>query len=302
VGVSIGGGLNTIGGTAPGARNVISGNRVGVLPGLNGNLVQGNFIGTDVTGTAALGNSSDGVTFGSVSNSNTIGGTAAGACNVISGNQLNGVRIAGARTNGNVVQGNFIGTQMDGTSPLGNTGHGLLITVFTSMNTIGGTAMGAGNTIVFNGGDGVFVDSTAGTNNAILSNSIFSNTGLGIDLGADGVTPNDPGDGDTGANNLQNFPVLTSASSSVGGTTIAGTLNSTPNTTFRLEFYSNAAGDPSGFGEGETFIGSTMVTTDGSGNNSFTVTFPITVPAGHVITATATDPGNNTSEFSGVLK
>ena len=113
-----------------------------------------------------------------------------------------------------------------------------------------------------------------------------------------GVTPNDPGDGDTGANNLQNFPLIASAVSGGGATTIHGTLNSTINTTFRLEFFSNTACDPSGHGEGETFLGFTDVTTDGGGNASFMVTFPTTVPAGQFITATATDPDGNTSEFS----
>ena len=101
---------------------------------------------------------------------------------------------------------------------------------------------------------------------AIEGNSIFSNGGLGIDLNRDGVTPNDilPGDPDTGPNNLQNFPVLTSVSSSGGTTTINGTLNSTPNTTFRIEFFANDMLDPSGNGEGQIFLGSTSVMTDGA--------------------------------------
>ena len=122
--------------------------------------------------------------------------------------------------------------------------------------------------------------------------------GLGIDLGNDGPTLNDTGDTDIGANNLQNFPVITSAVSGGGTTTVQGPLNSKPLTEFRLEFFSNTACDPSGHGEGETFIGFTDVTTDGSGNASFMVTFPIAVPAGQLITATATDPNGNTSEFS----
>jgi len=130
----------------------------------------------------------------------------------------------------------------------------------------------------------------------MLSNSIHSNAGLGIDLGDDGVTPNDLGDFDSGANNFQNFPVLTSAIS--GSTSIEGTLNSTVNTTFRLEFFSNIACDPSGNGEGESFLGSTDVTTDGNGDVMFMATFPVTVPVGQFITATATDPNNDTSEFS----
>ena len=165
----------------------------------------------------------------------------------------------------------------------------------TDDNTIGGTALGAGNTIAFNSDRGV--KANAGTGNAILGNSIFSNTGLGIDLGGDGVTPNDAADADTGANNLQNFPVLTSAVS--GSTIIQGTLNSTASSTqFRLEFFSNTSCDPSGNGEGETFLGFTDVTTDGSGNVSFAVTFTATVSTSQFITATATDSNNNTSEFS----
>ena len=78
----------------------------------------------------------------------------------------------------------------------------------------------------------------------------------------------------------------------------SGTLNSTPGTTFRIEFFSNGSCDPSGFGEGEVFVGSTSVTTNGSGNASFNVTVPVAVSGGRQMTATATDPGGNTSEFS----
>ena len=87
-------------------------------------------------------------------------------------------------------------------------------------------------------------------------------------------------------------------SSTAGSTTINGTLNSTANTTFRLEFFSNSACDPLGYGEGETFLGFSDVTTDGTGNVSFTATFATTVAVGDFITAMATDPGGNTSEFS----
>ncbi|MDO8615106.1 MAG: thrombospondin type 3 repeat-containing protein [Dehalococcoidia bacterium] len=294
---------NTIGGTAAGAGNVISGNGVGVFMlgnpfgGPTGNLVQGNLIGTNVSGTAALGNA-----FGVYllyAPGNTIGGTTAGARNVISGNatftQGAGVVIEGSVGAGNQVQGNFIGTDITGAAALGNSNWGVRINS-ASDNTIGGAAAGAGNVIAFNAGDGVAVWS--GTGNAILANSIFANDGLGIELlQVDfGVTPNDAGDGDAGANNLQNFPVLTSATT--GSTTIQGTLNSTASTQFRLEFFSSAACDSSGNGEGASFIGSTTVTTDGSGNANIDVTFPTTVPGGHFVTATATDPSNNTSEFS----
>ena len=290
---------NRIGGTIPGARNVISGNFQGVIiwNDATSNAVEGNFIGTNATGTAALGNTSgNGVmVFG---DSNTIGGTAAGAGNVISASGIAGVQIFGVDGVGNMVLGNLIGTDVTGAVDLGNLQYG--VAVFdASSNTIGGTAVGTGNVILGNNLRGVLIMGSSATSNSILGNSIFSNVGLGIDLGFDGISPNDAGDGDTGSNNLQNFPVLTSVVS--GSTNIQGTLNSTPSTIFRVEFFSSSACDPSGNGEGETFLGFKDVTTDGTGNVSFTATFATSVAVGDLITATATDANNNTSEFSQCL-
>ena len=118
----------------------------------------------------------------------------------------------------------------------------------------------------------------------------------GIDLNRDGVTPNDPGDADTGPNNLQNFPVITSVANSSGSVNIIGTLDSLPSATYHLEFFGNDKVDPSHFGEGQSFLGSSDVTTNASGSASFDVTFPIA--AGQKVTATATDADGNTSEFS----
>ena len=179
--------------------------------------------------------------------------------------------------------------------------------------TIGGTTDGAGNTIAFNGGSGVTIGGlfrgNDGIGNTVLANSISSNGGLGIDLrkhpgiaAGDGVTPNDVGDGDVGANHLQNFPVLAASLTGGGIVSVEGTLNSTSSTTFRLEFFANSVADPSGFGEGETFLGSTDVTTDAVGDASFAVSLAAAVPVGHLISATATDPDGNTSEFSGVVE
>lgn len=288
---------NTIGGTTAATRNLISGNNFegieinGSDSGATGNLVQGNYIGTDINGTVDLGNTDRGVAIYSAANNTTIGGTTETARNLISGNDSVGILIY--QTTGTIVQGNTIGTDITGTADLRNASHGVEIEQ-SSNSTIGGITAGAGNVIAFNGADGVNI--YPGTGNAIHSNSIFSNTGLGIDLQVNGVTPNDLGDGDTGANNQQNFPVLIGAAS--GSTIVTGTLNSTANTTFRIEFFSNTACDPSGYGEGRTFLGSTNVTTDGSGNTNLSAFFATTVPVGQYVTATATDPNNNTSEFS----
>ena len=287
-------GAATIGGTTAGARNVISGNQDGL--DLNtqstGITIQGNYIGTDITGSNALPNASRGMF---VSTNNTIiGGTAPGAGNLISAN-ADGIDIANSST-GNLIRGNFIGTKADGVSPLGNTNSGVGIFTGSSNNSVGGTVAGAGNRIAFNT-RGVVVDS--GTGNAILANSIFSNAGVGIDLTpVAGVTANDNCDTDTGPNNLQNFPVLTSAVAGAVNTTIQGTLNSTASTTLRIEFFANASCDNSGNGEGQTFLGFTNTTTDASCNANFSFSVPNASVTGPIITATATDPGNNTSEFS----
>jgi CSLREA domain-containing protein len=325
---------NTIGGTDPGAGNVISGNTLsGVfIEGTTapGNKVQGNYIGTDTNGTAPLGNSSESVNIDSRSG-DTIGGTAPGGGNVISSNQGDGVFISG---NGSQVQGNYLGIDKNGTRPtgapdLGNSGAGVDVGSQGANNTIGGTGSGARNVISDNNWSGVLISGTgnqvlgnyvgtdasgiaslgnsldgvavSGTNNSILSNSIFANGDLGIDLGTNGVAQNDPQDGDFGANNLQNFPVIESASLNAGGNvTVSGTLNSTPGTTFTVQFFSSPQADPSGFGEGKTFLGEkTDVVTDPiSGDATFSFTSANAVPAGQVVSATATDPDGNTSEFS----
>lgn len=289
-----------VGGTTPGSRNIISGNGgLGNITlgfndgGGNAAMVQGNYIGTDVTGNTALGNSPFGINV--FSSNNLIGGTASGAGNVISGNTV-GVQIGGS-TSGtvsmNLVQGNLIGLNANGDAPLPNRSDG--VNLNTASNT---TIGGAGNTIAFNGRNGILI--TSGTGNLISGNSIFSNVSLGIDLAPAGVTANDPGDVDTGANNRQNFPVLSSATNNGGSISIQGTFNSNPNATFRLEFFSSPACDSSGYGEGKSFIGSINVTTDGSGNvtGGFSAAFNVAVSNGAAITSTATDPANNTSEFS----
>ncbi len=161
---------------------------------------------------------------------------------------------------------------------------------------IGGSAAGAGNTIAFNGRDGVYVPFAIST--SISRNSIHSNAGLGIDLRADGVDTNDLGDPDDGGNFGQNYPVLTSALVFGSNTTIKGSLNSADSTAFALEFFSNAACDVSGNGEGETFEVSSTQTTDGVGDVTVTVFVGSAVPVGRFIAATATDPIGDTSEFS----
>jgi hypothetical protein len=305
-GIVINGSSNTVGGTSAGSTDIISANAgTGIEIIGDVNVVQGNFIGTDATGTNGLPNLQGGVlVHGS---SNTIGGPNPGAGNVISGNTGNGIEIAGSNApslfpaDANVVQGNFIGTDASGTDNLGNSQSGVLIDgslAEASTNLIGGESSGEGNIIAFNGSNGVTVVSNA-VDNAIFANSIFTNAVLGIDLGANGVTTNHPfGVFPSGPNNFQNFPVLTAVICSNGGVLIHGSItNSVSSSSAHLEFFANAACDPSGFGQGQEFFGSADVTTDLSGGASFALHFSTNL-LGEVITATASDSSSNTSEFS----
>ncbi|MCC3531862.1 MAG: DUF4347 domain-containing protein [Microcoleus sp. PH2017_21_RUC_O_A] len=274
--------------------NVISGNNnIGTaILGAANNILTGNFIGTNFDGTAAVPNTNVGVVIGGGATNNTIGGTTPAARNIISGNTGgNGVVLTGPTTAGNSLFGNFMGVAANGTTALPNV-TGILIPDGASNNAIGGTAAGQGNTIASNLLSGVNI--IAGTSNRIQNNSIFGNAGIGIDLGNDGITNNDPSDPDTGANNLQNFPVLTTANVSGGNVTVAGTFNSIPSANFTLQFFANT---PPGT-QGQTLIGSATVTTDAAGNATFNQVFPVAVAPGQLITATAIDAAGNTSEFS----
>jgi hypothetical protein len=303
--IRLSGSHNLIGGTAASAGNVVVGSSqiaIRVVLG-TGNVIQGNYIGTN-RASAILGNVG-GIYVSAGATDTLIGGSSPGAGNVIGCNSAYGIAFDGSdtpltyplTTTGNVVQGNFIGTNAAGAN-LGN-GVGVLFHAYNQFNnTIGGTDAGAGNTIAFNRGAGVDFESTAGTGNAIRGNSINGNGGLGIDLGDDGVTLNDSV-GHDGPNHFQNFPVIASVGSSGGATTITGTLRSAPNSTFALDFYANTTADPSGYGEGETYLGTANVTTDGTGAASFAALLPVAVPAGQVVTATATNLATgDTSEFS----
>jgi CSLREA domain-containing protein len=303
-------GANIIGSSDPTHKNVISGNTaVGIEVESDDNIIQGNHIGCNLIGDTALGQQ-EGVSLGG--NSNLLGGSNAGEGNLISGNDIDGV-IIGWNSSGHQILGNIIGADASGTASLGN---------FVGIFTIGGdnivignnSALGgnliafnghhgimlladahtyhiAGNTITQNGGDGIILG-TFSANPAtpqqitINRNSIFDNGELGVDLFPDGVTPNDPGDADTGANTLLNFPEL----SQVTATDAQGTAC----TGCRVEAFI-ADGDPSGYGEGMTFVGEAF--TDSSGNFSVPLDVNL-VSTCDLITTRATDGSGNSSEFS----
>jgi hypothetical protein len=285
---------NTIGGTAAGAGNVIAGNANGIVITAPFNNFQGNFIGTDPTGTTAIPNISNGILISST-NGNTIGGNSAAARNVISGNALAGISFTGTTANtATVIQGNYIGVNASGAA-LPNGGAGVSIAGPSGV-TIGGSAAGQGNVIAFNKGDGVDVTTATSTAVKISQNSIYSNVGLGIDLGADGITNNHTGGAISGPNNFLNHPVISSVTFGASSTTVAGSFNSAASSSFTLEFFASPIG--SGTLQGKTFLGNTTVSTDTNGNATFSVSTLAATAAGQLITATATDSTGDTSEFS----
>jgi len=302
---------NTVGGLTPAERNIISGSGFsGIVlfgAGATGNQIQGNFIGTDISGTLAKGNNQEGIEIQDASG-NTIGGTAAGARNIISANGSDGMEIDNG--DNNIIQGNYIGTDVSGTLMLGNVRDGIDINENLGQgatgNLIGGTDPSAANLIAGNGMYGIEVRDAPTINNTILGNRIYNNGLIGIQLTADGVvTLNDAGDADADSNNQQNFPVLTAADTNTMNTiVIDGTLNSTANSYFRIEFFASSAADASGYGEGENYLGHANVATDGSGNASFSVPLSTAVANGAAISATATRSDatftsfTDTSEFA----
>jgi FlgD Ig-like domain len=307
-------GHNLIGGKTAAARNLISGNTADgiflAFAGATQDTIIGNYLGTDVTGTLDLGNGADGVAIGLGGHDNVIGGTTAAERNIISGNNRFGVYFVNVGTTGNKIIGNYIGTDVSGTNLLGNSSDGVLLYP-DGGNSVGGTSTGEGNLIAYNGRAGVDLVSGNNTtsfnnNNPILGNSIFGNTGLGIDLSAtagipgeaDGLTGNDVGDADVGANKLQNFPVMTLVQRLGNGdvTVTYSVPSAVANSAYplRIEFFISQGG------QGKTFIGVQSYT---SANAQLAVTQTFTpnalVSTGDNLVATATDANGNTSEFSG---
>lgn len=288
-----------IGGSQPGEGNVVSGNaEAGIyffLAGAAFSRVEGNKIGTDPSGTLALGNSWEGI-YANTARSNRIGGTEVGAGNLIAGNNTYGMWLTNSP--GNIIQGNWIGVNADGAAN-GSVFHALELSAGSSNNVVG--ALGVGSNIVANAKGayaGIRIRDGA-TRNSILENRVYGNGGLGIDLGAAGVMANDPCDSDAGANLGQNYPEI--AQVIVGGisaVSIRGTLRSAPGRTYLLHFYGSPTCDFTGNGEGQVFLGSHSLTLGATCSADFVAQLDMPLPQGYVVTATATDPDGNSSEFS----
>jgi hypothetical protein len=304
---------NTIGGSTQAAGNLISGNRANGVhisgTNTNFNVLSANLIGTDASGDNALQpNQSDGVLIDQGAQSNTVGSkdsTTLG--NAISGNSGNGVVITDEGTNLNVVSSNVIGAAASNTDHgVPNQGDGVLIENGAQSNTIGSTATtpdgnpAGGNLIADNKGNGVTVGADTydfqTIRNAVEQNLIFSNGKLGIDLGNDGVTGNET-QGHIGPNQFQDYPILQLREHTSTLTYLSGILLDPSNTMLRIELFANSTADPSGHGQARIFLGLPSVSTVDNGTMEFHFSSD-SIPTGYVVTATATDPSSNTSEFA----
>jgi hypothetical protein len=266
-------------------------------------LVEGNYIGTDITGTGSVANNYAAITI--INSSDAVIQN-----NLLSGNTQHGIAITGNLSVSNTITSNLVGTSATGNtnigSGIGNGIAGILISSDATGNIIGGAATSSANTIAFND-TGVQV--VSGNQNAILGNKITQNIGMGIDLGASGLQPNDSADLDTGANDLQNYPMNAVAQLIGSNLTInAAIRDAQPNQTFRVEFFVNSASavELNGSGEGETYLGAVSISTDALGNATISTTFAgvaLSAPLGSKVSMTMTqDLGSgdfgSTSEFS----
>jgi len=299
-----------VGGFSEGDANVISGNTGdGIYVAGNGELeifadandIWGNLIGTDATGDYPLGNGGNGITLDFATDNNDVDG------NVIADNAGYGISIV--NSSGNVIQDNFIGIGRRSTLSLGNGLAGVRITGPSQGNQVGadhvGTAVtGPGNVIAHSGGNGVEVLQGAGDPGpdadftSILSNAIWDNGGLGIDLEADGVTENDSGDDDDASNDLKNFPDdITAASDEFGTSGTITTFSSASAEIIIFQLYANDGCDPSGNGEGQRFLDTFVTAANGDGFAEASFVLPEDL-AGQYLTATVSDNAGQTSEFS----
>jgi hypothetical protein len=214
-----------------------------------------------------------------------VGGTTSLARNIIVANKDSGVTLVGGTNHDNIIQGNSIGLDITGLVVLPNVNFGIEIRLGSHDNQIGGTGVGMGN-VIRGSAEGVRLLLGAQIQNiSILQNSISGCSSKGIALYE-------------GANKDVKPPTLSAAAANVTQTTVLGSLKGVASKTYRIEFFANA---PTAKPQGETYLGFLNVTTNAAGSASFTFT-TASLAADTQITATATDPTGNTSEFSAARK
>ncbi|KAA5539094.1 DUF4347 domain-containing protein [Roseiconus nitratireducens] len=286
-----------IGGTAVHEGNLIAGSLANAIefngPDVDGNVISGNQIGVSADGTRNLGVGGHGIAIFNGGDDTQILG------NQIAGAGGDGIHLSGV-SSFSIVRGNTIGTDAGGNADWGVGGHGIFLTAGARETLIGGVAPGQGNLIAYSGqavssAAGVRIDPSAGVGNTIRGNSIHDNAGSGIDLGETGDTANDPGDIDSGGNQIQNWAVLNQATISDDGTfTYELDTTTLAAGNYTVDFY---VGDSSsGSAEGERYLGSISGVAGGSLSVVGSLSSVVLAP-GEIVTLTVTDSAGNTSEF-----
>lgn len=292
--VTAGASGTVIGGATPATdRNVVSSNTffgIGLFnPGTTSNTILNNWVGLTLSGEGDAGNGNEGILIQEQATNSTV------SANVVSGNAWDGIRIRHSGTTGHSLQRNLIGMSASDAAIVSNGGAGIHVDSLASFNTIG-FLQGQGNTIRFNTGDGVWIES--GTGNAISFNILDTNSGLGIDLGADGVNTNDAGDTDTGANTLLNHPVLSNVSRGGGMISFTASLSSTGNRTYGLQFFHNFGCDLSGRGEAQHILGDGQIVLPAGGTASANFMIPLADNISATTITALAFAADDTSEFS----
>ena len=268
--------------------------------GANNNMIDGNFFGTNNGVGINSSNNGSNIRIENGANANIIGTNGdgdsdLGELNIIGDAEIDGITISGNGTDNNTMKGNYIGVQLNGQNDFGNTGFGIRIHNGASNNLVGSDNNDTveENIIAFNGNAGISIEDDATDGNTLSFNSFFDNGGLAIDLENNGITANDGGDTDDGANNEVNFPVIESSDVTATGVTLSGTLDlDTAEDLAIIEIYEVDA-DGLGAGEGKTFV--TSVVPNSSGDWSVNTA---NIELNDVISAITTDINGNTSEFS----
>ena len=281
---------------AIGARSNGTGCSVGTI---SGSVIRGNFIGlaTDGVTPGPIGSTCIFTNAGAI----TVGGASVADRNVIS-RCNSGVQVVNSISNGSTVLNNLFGTDRTALLNRGGNGAGVSLAIGASNVQIGSAA--APNLIAYYG-RGIDVTSSTNSGHRFAHNRIHSNLGLGIDIGSNGVTSNDPNDTDAGANGIQNFPVIQTAAAIAGSVNVSGTLDvgNAAGLVYTLAVYASDRCDNSGHGEGQRLVGAADVTL-----STTTEAFNINLVSSETllgrtsVTMTATHPTDGTSEFSACFR
>ena len=274
------------------------GNAINLASGADGITVVNNYLGSlNSSGTNIGAGDANTTGINILSANNTIGGTTSTLRNVISGNTYSGISIAGASATGNTILNNYIGVEANGTTAVSGSTYGVVTWNGATGNALGGTGSNNGN-IIANAATGVLVDSNAtDANMQIIANSIYANSYMGIDLGADGVTLNDANDADAGPNSGKNFLLPTTMQYDGSQLILSGAYDGTNSVrSYRIDIYANPATEV----QAQRLIGNFNFTTDSAGVYNFSgLTVAATLNAGEHVSFITTDlTGGITSEIA----